>query len=142
MVVFGNFLIMRGLHPDGCDTDPSHRHNLAAHQCSWEGAELLGLWWVLAPEEKPGCSTCLRCDSERAVAEERWQFPISDGRVNNFLEQGWGELTQEPGQGPWRAVGVCYPLLCHSFYPSHLIPGFNSHRVVAGLGWGVTHSKT
>lgn len=77
--MFGNILIMQSLHPDACDMDPSHRHILVVHQCSWEGAELLGLWWVLALEEKPGYSTCLRCDSGRAGAEERWQFPISDG---------------------------------------------------------------
>lgn len=86
--MFGNILIMQSLHPHVCDTDPSHRRILIAHQCSWESAELLGLWWVLVPEEKPGCSTCLRCDAGRAVAEEGWQFPISSGLVHHFLEQG------------------------------------------------------
>lgn len=42
-------------------------------QSSW------GSSGVLAPEEKPGYSTCLRCDAGRAGTEEGWQFPISDG---------------------------------------------------------------
>lgn len=58
--MFGNISIMQSLHPDACDTDQSHRHILVAHHFSWEHAELLGLWWVVAPEEKPGWSTYLR----------------------------------------------------------------------------------
>lgn len=131
---------MQTLHPDACDMDPSHGRILAANQCSWEGAELLGPWWVLAPEEKPGCSSCLRCDAGRAVLEEGWQFPISNENVHHFLEQGWEELTQEPGQGTWGQWVCATP--CSGTVLTHLISEFNPCRAVAGLSSGIAHSKT
>lgn len=110
--MFGNILITQSLHPDACDKDQSHRHILVAHHCSWEGAELLGLWWVLAAEEKPDWNTCLRLGLRRDG-----NFPSPMGEFIIF----WSRVGGADPRARTRPLRGCVPPPCSAAILTHLI---------------------